>query len=331
MLGSVFSLLLLALALSLDSFGVGITYGLRKLRIPLLSILIISLCSGVVIGISMQAGVLLAEWVSPDAASVVGAVILVVMGCWSFIQLLIQKEKEKEHPPGPPELRVAAAVSRTAEGAGGRRSQTVRVRSEAAGKLRLAADRGTRTLPGLSPSRFLQPDAPPSRALPPKERPSRTQPSRAAAGAWGLSAPASPLPPSGSLPSPALSAGADSARLDAAEPKRVYSLELRRIGVVIQILRTPSSADLDASGSISPLEAVVLGAALSLDAFGAGLGAALLGFHPGATSLLIALFSGSFLVLGMKTGFRFAGSVWMKNAAALPALLLIIMGIMKLL
>lgn len=350
MLGSVFSLMLLALALSLDSFGVGITYGLRKLRIPLLSILIISLCSGVVIGISMQAGVLLAEWVSPDAASVVGAVILVVMGCWSFIQLLIQKEKEKEHPPGPPERRGAAATSRTAEDAGGRRHQTVRVRGEAAGKLRLAADRGTRSLPGLSPSRLLQPDAPPARVLPPKERTFRTLPSRAASRTWEPDAPApsalpssvpppgvrrsgspSSMPPSGSLPSPALSAGADSARLDAAEPKRVYSLELRRIGVVIQILRTPSSADLDASGSISPLEAVVLGAALSLDAFGAGLGAALLGFHPGATSLLIALFSGSFLVLGMKTGFRFAGSVWMKNAAALPALLLIIMGIMKLL
>jgi putative sporulation protein YtaF len=88
---------------------------------------------------------------------------------------------------------------------------------------------------------------------------------------------------------------------------------------------------MDASGSISSMEAMVLGIALSLDAFGAGLGAALLGFSPVSTSLMIAVFSGTFLLLGMKTGLRLSGSYWMKHAAVLPALLLIAMGIMKLL
>ncbi|MNW63643.1 manganese efflux pump MntP [compost metagenome] len=88
---------------------------------------------------------------------------------------------------------------------------------------------------------------------------------------------------------------------------------------------------MDASGSISSAEAMLLGIALSLDAFGAGLGAALLGFGPVSTSLMIALFSGTFLLLGMKTGLKLSGSYWMKHAAALPALLLIAMGIMKLL
>lgn len=93
MLSPLFSLLLLAFALSLDGFGVGITYGLRKMKIPLLSVLIISLCSGVVICVSMQVGVLLAKVVSPNAASMVGAVILVLMGCWSLVQMLMQKRK----------------------------------------------------------------------------------------------------------------------------------------------------------------------------------------------------------------------------------------------
>lgn len=96
MLSPLLSLLLLAFALSLDGFGVGITYGLRKMKIPLLSIIIISLCSGVVIYGSMQVGVLLAKVVSPNAASSVGAVILVLMGCWSLFQMLTQKEKEQE-------------------------------------------------------------------------------------------------------------------------------------------------------------------------------------------------------------------------------------------
>ncbi|WP_151735505.1 manganese efflux pump [Paenibacillus tengchongensis] len=239
MLSPLFSLLLLAFALSLDGFGVGITYGLRKMKIPLLSILIISLCSGIVVGVSMQVGVLLAKVVSPDAASIVGAVILVLMGCWSLVQMLMQGEMDTAGgPDGKADTEMAA----------------------------LAAGDGT----------FPAPES--------------------------------------EAPRPA-----------------VFSLELRHLGIVIQILRTPSSADLDASGSISPAEAMVLGIALSLDAFGAGLGAALLGFSPIATSLMIAVFSGSFLALGMRTGLKLSGSFWMKHAAALPALLLIAMGIMKLL
>lgn len=230
MLSHVFSLLLLAFALSLDSFGVGITYGLRQMKISPLSVVIISLCSGVIIYISMQVGVLLARVVSPDAASIVGAVILIIMGSWSLIQLLIQKEKSRE-------------------------------------------DKDAVTIK------------------------------------------AAQIP----------------AALVKETEQTVFSLEIRKLGLVIRILRTPSSADIDKSGSISGFEAMWLGIALSLDAFGAGLGAALLGFSPIWTALVIALFSGTFLVIGMKTGFRFASRSWMRHFTALPALLLIAMGIIKLL
>jgi putative sporulation protein YtaF len=223
-LSHILALTLLAFAVSLDSFGVGITYGLRKVKIPLLSIVIISVLSGVVIGISMQVGVLLAHFVSPKIASAVGAMILIIMGLWSLVQMLIQKEKDQVLEP-------------------------VKVEK---------------------------------------------------------------------LPKPL-------------SERQVFSLEIRKLGLVIQILRTPSSADVDKSGSISGYEAMWLGIALSLDAFGAGLGAALLGFSPLSTSLVIALFSGSFLVMGMNAGFRFATKSWTRHMTALPALMLIIMGIMKLL
>lgn len=229
MLSHVFTLLLLAFALSLDSFGVGITYGLRQMKISPLSVVIISMCSGIIIYISMQVGVLLAKVVSPHAASIVGAVILIIMGSWSLIQLLMQKEKNRDD------------------------KDTAVIRS---------------------------------------------------------------------VHEPARVAGAE---------QTVFSLEIRKLGLVIRILRTPSSADIDKSGSISGIEAMWLGIALSLDAFGAGLGAALLGFSPVWTALVIALFSGTFLVLGMKTGFRFASRSWMRHFTALPALLLIAMGIIKLL
>ncbi|WP_025691906.1 MntP/YtaF family protein [Paenibacillus zanthoxyli] len=241
MISPIFSLLLLGFALSLDGFGVGITYGLRKLRIPLPSVLIISLCSGVVMGVSMQVGVLLAKVVSPHIASLIGAVIILLMGCWSLVQLVVQREEDK-------------------------------------------AEDETNGMPGYAENH--SPDILAATAGTPEKEP---------------------------------------------EKSAVFSLELRRLGIVVQILRTPSSADLDKSGSISPAEALVLGVALSLDAFGTGLGAALLGFNPLWTSLVIALFSGSILLLGLHTGLRFAGTSWMKHASVLPALLLIAIGILKLL
>ncbi|MFB5760957.1 sporulation membrane protein YtaF [Paenibacillus medicaginis] len=224
-----FSLLLLAFALSLDSFGVGVTYGLRKMRIPIGSILIICLCSGLIIMVSMQAGTLLTRFLSPVFTSLLGAVILIGIGCWSLIHS-VQSGANKE------EVREDILHEKESE-------------SEAA--------EGSGTM--------------------------------------------------------------------------LFSMELRKIGLVIHILRSPSAADTDRSGSISAQEAIWLGMALSLDSFGAGLGAAMLGYNSLLTALTIAVFSGLFLIMGMKAGFRLAAFRFMKVFSVLPALLLIIMGMMKLL
>ncbi|MDR9744777.1 MULTISPECIES: manganese efflux pump [Paenibacillus] len=258
MLHHFISLLALALALSLDGFGVGITYGLRRTKIPLLSIVVISICSGLVIALSMQVGVLLSHVVSPDVASIVGAVILIGIGAWSLLQLIRKRDKEQlETDNGVGEGTAAGTI----------RSSTQASSPEAQSK-------GRNQVLALE----LEPSA-----------------------------------SGGSL------------------ERMVFTLELRKLGVVIQILRSPSKADMDNSGSISVQEAMWLGIALSLDAFGAGLGAALLGFPTLWTALVIALFSGAFLSLGMKVGLRFAALRWMRRLSVLPALLLMFMGIMKLL
>ena len=58
--------------------------------------------------------------------------------------------------------------------------------------------------------------------------------------------------------------------------KLLFNWEIRSLGVVIHILKKPTRADFDRSGIITGLEALFLGVALSLDAFGAGIGAAML-------------------------------------------------------
>lgn len=91
----VVSLMLLAFAVSLDGFGVGVMYGLRKIRIPPMSIAIISFCSGFIIYMSMQVGVLMSQLIDPAVARYVGAFILMGIGVWAIYQMFSDKKEEE--------------------------------------------------------------------------------------------------------------------------------------------------------------------------------------------------------------------------------------------
>lgn len=229
----VLSLAFLALAVSIDGFGVGVTYGLRKIRIPFVSIAIISLCSGVVIFVSMQIGVLIARFLSPSVASAFGAVILIAIGLWAIAQVWRQRS-DAHAGDGEPNV--------------GNTGDT----------------------------------------------------------------------------------GASASTEESSPIRTVLRIEMRRIGLVIEILRTPSLADVDRSGYISASEAMLLGVALSLDAFGAGIGAAFIGFAPLTTAAVIALASGLFIATGLKVGLSFAHINWLQRLSVLPGCILIVMGLMKL-
>ncbi|MBL0386272.1 sporulation membrane protein YtaF [Tumebacillus sp. ITR2] len=222
----VVSLLVLAFAVSLDGFGVGVTYGLRKIRFPLWSLLIVTLCSATMILIAMQVGGALMSYVSPQFAKDLGAIILIGVGSFAIYNLVTQKEKE------PVEENGVTTVS-------------------------------------------------------PTEQPKQS------------------------------------------EKKTVLRLELKKLGLVIQILRTPSSADVDRSGDISVKEALVLGFALSMDGFGAGIGASLVGFHSISTALTIACMNLLFIFTGIKIGTRYADARFVQRMAFLPGAMLIVIGVSK--
>lgn len=232
------SLLVLAFAVSLDGFGVGVTYGLRRIRIPLLSVLIIACCSGLIIYLSMQVGGWLTGFLSEFVARLIGACVLILIGGWALLQVKRGKQSDEAD-----ETEVVSVQGSAASTEGFEKIQ--------AGEIANA-----------------------------------------------------PL---------------------------VMRVELKHLGLVIQILRTPQAADVDKSGTISASEAVMLGVALSLDAFGAGLGAALIGLPSLFTSLTIAAASAIFLIGGIRFGFRFSAWRGMQTLSFLPGILLIMMGIMKLL
>ncbi len=215
-------LIILALAVSLDSFGVGVTYGLRKVRIPFFSIIIIGLASAAMILLSMQLGVWISYIMSPYVAKWIGSIILIIVGIGAIYQVLTHSHDDDD-------------VNKN----------------------------------------------------------------------FGKN-------------------------IDHSE-KKIISIEIRKFGLVIQILRKPMKADIDHSGIISALEATILGLALSLDAFGAGIGAALIGFKPLLTALIIAGMSGLFILVGMKIGFWFSDIKWVKKFTILPGIILILIGIAKIL
>ena len=205
------SLFFLAFAVCVDGFGVGLTYGLRRMKIPFKSILIISICSAISMLIAMGFGSLLQLWISDIVAQRIGGGILIALGGWVLYQM-IRNNKEVE--------------------------KTVSERI-------------------------------------------------------------------------------------------LLHYEIRSLGVVISILRKPTTADFDDSGTITGIEAIMLGAALSLDAFGAGIGASMVGFPPIETSLLIACMSSLFLLLGLKFGNLTSNIKWMDKLSFLPGCLLIILGFMR--
>jgi putative sporulation protein YtaF len=205
------SLLILAFAVSLDSFSVGFTYGLRKMKIPFKSILIISCCSALSLLIASGVGHGLGKVFPPGVTDKIGGFILILIGAWVLFQFF-RPEKNKE----------VVTIEKT-----------------------------------------------------------------------------------------------------------IVNFEIKSLGIVINILRKPMSADFDLSGTITGIEALMLGVALSLDAFGAGVGAAILGFSPYYLALAVAVMSSLFVTAGIKSGAFFSKSDWVQKFTFIPGVLLIIIGVWK--
>ena len=205
------SLLILAFAVSLDSFSVGLTYGLRKMRIPFKSILVIASCSALALMAAMGIGRVSLQFLSPRLAESLGGIILIILGGWVLYQFF-RPEKTKDVLP---------------------------------------------------------------------------------------------------------------------HEKTIINFEIKSLGLVIHILQKPMTADFDKSGSITGIEALILGLALSLDAFGAGVGAAMLGYSPYILAIAVAGMSSLFLCMGLKVGTIFSNSGWIHKFTFIPGIILIVIGIWK--
>lgn len=205
-------ILLFALAVSADGFLVGVAYGIKKIRIPLLSLAVIALASAAAVSVSMICGKALATIFTSSTATVIGAILLIIIGFYYLF----------------------GACRETIE------------------------------------------------------------------------------------------------NLDNDGEEPLLSLNIKSMGIIIQILKEPSTADFDSSGDISTREAFFLGLALAMDALGAGVGIAMAGYNILFTALSVGMLKFILVNCGIILGSRLNGKRLQSVSALIPALIFLAIGVLEL-
>ena len=93
---TILNIILLAVSLSIDAFGIGISYSIRKVAIPFTSKIIISVISIIMTGISFIIGSTILLFVNENIAKFIGCLMLIILGIWTIIQGLKGKDEQKK-------------------------------------------------------------------------------------------------------------------------------------------------------------------------------------------------------------------------------------------
>ncbi|WP_416675847.1 sporulation membrane protein YtaF [Egbenema bharatensis] len=217
---NVFSLLILAIAVSLDSFGIGVAYGVRRISVPVGSLIVITVCTMLTLLLAVGTGGAVVAVISPELTEAIGGFLLMGIGVFAILNQLKAEFFD--------------------------RSQASK----------------------------------PDRAL-------------------------------------------ESSR----NRRQSHRFPIKSISA---ILRNPVAADFDRSSSISVDEAFVLGVAVSLDSFIAGMGIRLLGYSPWLIIIILSLMSSGLIYFGIRLGIAISEHRWTKQLPYFPGTLLIIIGVHRL-
>jgi len=109
----------------------------------------------------------------------------------------------------------------------------------------------------------------------------------------------------------------------------LVTLNLNSLGIIIQILKKPSTADFDCSGEISAKEAFFLGFALALDALGAGVGVAMAGFNILLTAVSVGVLKFILVNSGIYMGSIIKNGYLKTTSSVIPGIIFIIIGIFE--
>lgn len=97
-------ILAIAIALSIDALGIGISTGIRGIRFPLKSLGIITITGFFIITLSLVFGNIL-ESILPDyIAGLIGSILLLIMGIWIILQTFRPDPREYDPQKKPKEI-----------------------------------------------------------------------------------------------------------------------------------------------------------------------------------------------------------------------------------
>ena len=88
---SIFYVLLLGLAVSIDGFVAGVAYGLKNIRMPLVSLIIVGIVASICTAVAMVMAYMVGQFINTDIAIVLGALLLIMLGLWSLCQQYFTK------------------------------------------------------------------------------------------------------------------------------------------------------------------------------------------------------------------------------------------------
>jgi len=98
------AIILFALAVSGDGFMVGVAYGIKKIRIPIPSLLVIALASTLAVTASMILGKGISTFIAPHWAATIGSCMIIMIGLYFLLQAGRQKICSLEHDEEDPLL-----------------------------------------------------------------------------------------------------------------------------------------------------------------------------------------------------------------------------------
>ncbi|KAB3528801.1 sporulation membrane protein YtaF [Alkaliphilus serpentinus] len=207
--------IMIAFAISVDSFSVGVAYGVKNIKVPLPSIFILDIISVVLLALGLFTGNLLTRIFPPIVTNLLGSIIIIVIGIWFLIEGWLNYKFPKE-----------------------------KIQQQAT----------------------------------------------------------------------------------------IAFISIKSLGIAISVLRNPSGADLDVSGTIDTKEAMLLGFALAIDSLAVGIVVSINSLAIILSALvLVATMNFLFLLMGIFIGKRFLMKSLKEKTSLVPGFILIILGIIRLL
>lgn len=83
------TILVVSMAANFDNIGIGFAYGVRKVKVPFLSNLIIAIISMAATFLSVTAGGYLVHFIKPGLANFLGSLLLCIIGAWTLLSYRI--------------------------------------------------------------------------------------------------------------------------------------------------------------------------------------------------------------------------------------------------